>query len=197
MTELVTSRHRNLAPWPKDALRIAFGVIWALDAALKWTPGFRSGYLSYLTDGAKGQPAWLHPWFSFWIDSQRPHPVFFAYLAAAVETLIAAALILGVARKLTYIAAAVFSFLIWSTAEGFGGPYTAGSTDVGASVIYVVVFLGLLALSYYTGSSRHSVDYWLEGRISWWWKLAEVRRPAAIGHVSGPPPPPPSPKLGG
>jgi hypothetical protein len=46
---------------------------------------------------------------------------------------VAAALIFGFARKSTYIAAAVFSLLIWSTAEGFGGPYTAGSTDVGAS----------------------------------------------------------------
>ncbi len=195
MTELVTSRRRFIAPWPKTALRIAFGVIWAIDAALKWTPGFRSGYLSYLTDAANGQPAWLHPWFSFWIDLQRPHPDFFAYLAAAIETLIAAALILGLARKLTYIAAAVFSFLIWSTAEGFGGPYTAGSTDVGASIIYVVVFLGLLALSAYTGPAGYSVDYWLEGRISWWWKLAEVRRPADVVHVSGSAPP--SPKPGG
>ncbi|MDQ6726825.1 MAG: DoxX family protein [Actinomycetota bacterium] len=163
-------------------------MIWAIDAALKWTPGFRSGYLGYLTDAAKGQPAWLHPWFSFWINTQQSHPDFFAYLAASVETLIAAALILGVARKVTYSAAAVFSLLIWSTAEGFGGPYTAGSTDVGASIIYVVVFLGLLALSAYTGPARYTVDYWLEGRISWWWRLAEVRRPADIGDVTGPPP---------
>jgi hypothetical protein len=98
-------------------------------------------------------------------------------VVAAVETLIATALIFGFARKSTYIAAAVFSLLIWSTAEGFGGPYTAGSTDVGASIIYVVVFLGLLALNAYTGTSQYSVDRWLERRISWWWRLAEVRRP--------------------
>ena len=73
--------------------------------------------------------------------------IFFVYLVATVEALIAAALILGFARKITYVSAAGFSFLIWSTAEGFGGPYTAGSTDVGASIIYVVVFLGLLALN--------------------------------------------------
>ncbi len=33
--------------------------------------------------------------------------------------------------------------VIWSTAEGFGGPYTAGSTDIGAAIIYVLVFLAL------------------------------------------------------
>ena len=94
-----------------------------------------------------------------------------------METLIATALIFGFARKSTYIAAAVFSLLIWSTAEGFGGPYTAGSTDGGASIIYVVVFLGLLALNAYTGPSWYSVDRWLERRVSWSWRLAEVRRP--------------------
>jgi hypothetical protein len=34
----------------------------------------------------------------------------------------------------------VFSLLIWSVAEGFGGPHTSGATDIGTSVIYVVVF---------------------------------------------------------
>jgi nitrite reductase (NO-forming) len=94
-----------------------------------------------------------------------------------VETLIAAALILGFARKSTYIAAAVFSLMIWSTAEGFGGPYTPGATDVGTSIIYVIAFLGLLALNAYAGPSRYSVDRWLERRVSWWWMVAEVRRP--------------------
>jgi hypothetical protein len=41
-----------------------------------------------------------------------------------------------------------------------------------------VVFAGLLALSYYCGTARYSVDYYLEQRVSWWWRLAEPRRPA-------------------
>ena len=35
------------------------------------------------------------------------------------------------------------SLVIWSTAEGFGGPYAPGSTDIGAAIIYLVVFLAL------------------------------------------------------
>lgn len=180
-----TSQQRCLPAWPKDALRIAFGVIWAVDAALKWTPGFRAGYLGDLTGAAKGQPGWLQPWFHFWISLQHPTTLF-VYLVAVVETLIAAALILGFARKLTYISAAVFSFLIWSTAEGFGGPYTAGSADVGTSIIYVVVFLGLLALSAYAGPARYSVDHWLEQRLSWWWRLAEVHHRVAAHTADAP-----------
>ena len=164
--------------WPKDALRITFGVIWLIDATLKWLPGFRAGYMSTIMGEAQSQPGWLQPWFHFWIRLQHPDAMFLAYLVAVVETLIALALIAGFARKLTYLAAIVFSLLIWATAEGFGGPYTAGAADIGTAVIYAVVFAGLLTLSYYAGPARFSADYDLEKKISWWWRVAETRRPA-------------------
>ena len=160
--------------WPKAAVRVGFGIIWAIDAGLKWRTSFRAGYLGMLSDASKGQASWLHPWFTFWIDLQRPHVDLFAYLVAALETMIAVALILGFARKVTYITGAVFSLLIWSTAEGFGGPYTAQSTDVGTAVIYALVFLALLAISAQFGPSRYSVDWYLERRYSWWHRVAEV-----------------------
>ena len=155
-------------------MRIGFGVIWLIDAALKWQPGFRHNYMSQLMGQADGQPGWLHWWFRFWINLQHPHPYVWAYLAAVVETLIALALIFGFARKLTYIGAILFSLLIWSTAEGFGGPYTAHSTDVGTAIIYAAVFAALLALNYEAGPSRFSVDYLIEQRVPWWHRIAEV-----------------------
>ena len=166
------------SPWPKDALRIAFGVIWLIDATLKWLPGFRAGYMSVIMGEAQGQPGWLKPWFSFWIRIQHPDAMFLAYLVAVIETLIALALITGLARKLTYTAAILFSLLIWATAEGFGGPYTSGASDIGTAVIYAVVFAALLALSYYSGPGRLSADRYLEQHVSWWWRVAEIRRPA-------------------
>ncbi len=155
-----------------------FGVIWLIDAVLKWLPGFRADYMSTIMGQADGQPGWLKGWFDFWIRLQHPQATFFAYLVAVAETLIAVALIAGFARKLTYSAAIVFSLLIWATAEGFGGPYTSGAADIGTAVIYAVVFAALLALSYYAGPARYSADYYLEQKISWWWWLAELRRPA-------------------
>ena len=169
---------RPCSAWPKDALRIGFGLIWLVDAALKWLPGFRAGYMDTIMGEASGQPGWLKPWFHFWITVQHPDAASFAWLVAVAETLIAVALIAGFARKITYISAAIFSVLIWATAEGFGGPYTSGASDIGTAVIYAVVFAGLLALSYYTGPSRYTADYYLEQKYSWWWKLAELRRPA-------------------
>lgn len=46
------------------------------------------------------------------------------------------------------------------------------------------MFAGLLALSYYSGTSRYSADYYLEKKITWWWRLAEVRLPDAPAPVS-------------
>ena len=165
-------------PWPKDALRVSFGIIWLIDAVLKWLPGFRAGYMGAIMGEAQGQPGWLRPRFDIWINFQHPRVTFFAYLVAVTETLIALALIAGFARKLTYGAAIVFSLLIWATAEGFGGPYTSGAADIGTAIIYAVVFAALLALSYYAGPSRYSADYYIEKKVSWWWKVAEMRRPA-------------------
>jgi nitrite reductase (NO-forming) len=171
---------RPYAQWPKTLVRITSGVIWLIDATLKWLPGFRDGYADALREGADGQPTWLQGWFNFWINLREPRTTFFAYLVAIVETLIAVAVFFGFARKQTYLAAIVFSLLIWSTAEGFGGPYTAGSSNIGTAIMYALVFAALLCLSYYEGPPRLSVDHYLERHISWWHRIAEVgpRRPA-------------------
>ena len=54
-----TAESRCGPVWPKDALRIAFGTIWLIDAVLKWLPGFRSNYMSTIMGSRDGQPAWL------------------------------------------------------------------------------------------------------------------------------------------
>jgi hypothetical protein len=41
----------------------------------------------------------------------------------------------------------LLAVVIWSTAEGMGGPYQAGSTDIGAAIIHVLVFAGLFLSS--------------------------------------------------
>src|SRR5215469_17893708 len=204
MAQQTAASGRYAPAWPKDALRIGFGIIWLIDAVLKWLPGFKDSYMSTIMGIKAGQPGWLQPWFQFWISLQHPAATFFWALVATCETLIALALIFGFARKLTYCAAIVFSLLIWSTAEGFGGPYTSGASDIGTAVIYAVVFAGLLALSYYAGPARYSADYYLEKKISWWWRLAELRRPVpdeAPAQAEVPAPaslvPPPAPPAEG
>jgi nitrite reductase (NO-forming) len=153
-------------------LRIIFGVIWAIDAAFKWQPAFRSGFLDQIKSAADGQPDWLHGWFNFWIHLLSHNPHLFAIMVTIIETLIALALILGIARRTTYLAAAVFSLLIWSVAEGFGGPYSATSTDIGTGIIYSVVFFSLYGLDRMATRSSWSLDNYIVKSLPWWALIA-------------------------
>lgn len=153
-------------------LRIIFGLIWAIDAAFKWRPSFKSGFLDQIKSAADGQPHWLNGWFNFWIHLISHNPHLFAVLVMITETLIALALIFGVARRVTYLSAAVFSLLIWSVAEGFGGPYSATSTDIGTGIIYAVVFFSLYGLDRLSVHSSWSLDNYIVKRLPWWAVLA-------------------------
>ncbi len=158
----------------KDAFRIGFGVIWLIDAGFKWQSGFAHGFKGMINAAAQGQPSWLHWFFTLSHDAFTPHPYAWAYAVAVIETLIGLALVLGFARKATYIVTVITGLVIWGVAEGFGGPYNSGSTDIGTACIYALVALGLLALNREAGPSHFSVDYLLERRIGWWHRVAEV-----------------------
>lgn len=184
-TDARTARRNSAASHlPRTLLRVGFGVVWLVDAVMKWLPGFRAAYMDAVMGEGDGQPGWLEPWFRFWSAVQHPRATAFEYLVAVIETLIAVAVILGFARKLTYSAAIVFSLLIWGIAEGFGGPYTSGAADVGTALIYAIVFAALLLFSYYDGLAPWSVDVLLERKISWWHRIAETGHPAATASVS-------------
>jgi uncharacterized membrane protein YphA (DoxX/SURF4 family) len=124
-------------------LRIVFGLVWAVDAWFKWQPDFIRNFESYLTGAVEGQPPAVHAWVDFWVRVINVNPHVFAYLVAIGETAVAIGLIFGLLSNLTTIVGILLSVVIWSTAEGFGGPYTAGSTDIGAAIIYVLVFAAL------------------------------------------------------
>ena len=179
----------SIPTWPKAAVRISFGVVLAIDAFFKWRIGFHRTFVDVIKEAGEGQPSWLHWWFKFWLDTVTPHHHVWAYSIAAIETLLAVALILGFARKTTYIVTALVSLGIWSVAEGFGGPYTATSTDVGAAIMYSFVAVSLLVLSLQCGPSRYSVDYYIEKRVSWWHWIAEFgahNHPVPIENPSTP-----------
>lgn len=134
------------AGWRRRAfgvLRILFGVVWAIDAAFKWQPSFITGFTSYLTGALSGQPPAVKAWISFWIDIVKVDPNVFAHVVAGAETALAIALILGLFSNLADLGGMLLCLVVWSTAEGLGGPYTAGSTDIGTAIIYVFVFAAL------------------------------------------------------
>lgn len=176
--------------WPamtRTALRVAFGLIWVANAAFTWTSGFAVHYVGYLHNAAQGQPAWSAWWFNFWIALVTPHAGLFVWLTRLIETALALALVLGIARKTVYVLGALFSLLVWSTAEGFGGPYTVGATNMGSGIVYVLVFITLIVINSRSGSSPYSLDFYIEKAWPGWRGISEWRSdplPATVHPVS-------------
>lgn len=124
-------------------VRILFGCVWGVDAYFKWQPMFRNNFISYLTNAAQGQPVFVQMWITLWVHGAGVNPHLFAIIVALGETAIALGLILGLFTKGAHLGGMAMSLVIWSTAEGFGGPYLAGSTDIGAAIIYFILHLAL------------------------------------------------------
>jgi uncharacterized membrane protein YphA (DoxX/SURF4 family) len=168
------------APAPNSALptailRIVLGLAWTANATLKWFPAFGAAFLPMLTGASQDQPGFLKPWFNLVtaVASDGRAPLL-ALGSAVIETYLAVALLTGFARKTTYAVGAIYTALIWATAEGFGGPYVPGtSTDVGAAIISSLLFLMLLINDAGVGFSRLSLDSVLERRVPGWRRVAE------------------------
>ncbi|MGK2942574.1 MAG: hypothetical protein ACSLFJ_12990 [Immundisolibacter sp.] len=85
----------------------------------------------------------MKAWIGFWIHIVKVDPHVFALIVAASETALAAALILGLFSDLADMGSVLLTLVNWSTAEGFGGPYKAGSADIGTAIICSFVFVAL------------------------------------------------------
>jgi thiosulfate dehydrogenase [quinone] large subunit len=125
-------------------LRIIFGIVWAIDAMLKWTPEIRSHIIDVLTHAQAGQSVWEADWINIWVQVASINPYAFGTLIAVIETMLALSLITGVFSRAALYCGAVFAFLIWSVPQGFGGPYTGGSTDVDSGIVYLLLFMALI-----------------------------------------------------
>lgn len=165
-----------------SAVRATFGLIWAINAFLTWRPEFAAHYVGYLQNAALGQPKWLLPWFNMWIGLVTPAAGIFIWLTRIIETLIAIGLLFGLARKWTFIVGGLFSLLIWSTAEGFGGPYATGVANLGPALVYVLLFAALLIFEQVLGKTPYSMDYYIEQRFPRWRRVAEWAPQGVLEH---------------
>ena len=143
--------------------RIIFGLVYAVAATLKWQPQFQNTFVQQISAVGDGQPAPIQAWISFWTHLISINPLLFARIEATTETAIAVFLIFGIFSNLTYIVGIFLSLGIWSTAEGFGGPYIPGhSTDIGTAFPYAILFAVLLFLS---AGRYYGIDQWLTAKL--------------------------------
>jgi nitrite reductase (NO-forming) len=136
-----------------------------------------SDVVNLVQSAGQGQPDWLAGWFNFWSSFVSANPSFILYSVGALELLLGFVLVLGFMRKVTYFGGIILSLIIWSIDEGFGGPYGPGSTDIGAAIIYVFVFLALLIIDSSSVTGRYSLDAIIERKTKWWSELAGFGEP--------------------
>jgi uncharacterized membrane protein YphA (DoxX/SURF4 family) len=149
-------------------LRIGFGMVWLLDAVLKFNPTFYNGMLEIIKANDGGNPAWLDAWYNFWFTFLGSAPHFFTIVVIVLECFIAFSLLFGFTRKVTYLVGIVFSFLLWSVAEGFGGVFIGGETDPNAGIIYCLLFGLLFIVDTGAVRAKLALDNLLEKHLSWW-----------------------------
>lgn len=139
-------------------VRILFGALWGIDAALKWMPGFVQGQTlaDELGKASSVTTPGEHQWLQLWSSVGLADPSLFAHAIAVVETVVAVLVIAGLFTRTALIAATLLALGIWTGAEGMHMPwFSPGQTDLGPSVGYVFAGLGLL----FAGSARvWSVD---------------------------------------
>ncbi len=158
-------------------LRISFGIIFIADSLLKlMIPD--SAYLikENVLTGAYGAWYFVYPWVSFWANFTANNVNFFVMFAIAVEFLIGLFLILGFLKKYVYIGGAIYSIAIWVTIGQFGGPYIAGVLNIGATPIYLLLFIMLIMIEKQFPTDNFSIDALISKKIRISEKILSFKR---------------------
>lgn len=131
--------------------RVAFALLWAYDAALKFQPYFLGHYLDYLTTAQNnaGPATWQGAYLQLWIAaSQALGPTVVAALVALAEAAIALGLLLGRGLRVLGPVGIGLSLVIFSTAEGWGGPYSLGAASDMPMRLFGIAIIYTIALGY-------------------------------------------------
>jgi nitrite reductase (NO-forming) len=156
-----------------SALRISLGILWAILAAETWSGSFLVHVQHYHEAVFQNPPGWLLPWFGTWVSLITPYPELFVGLARFFTTLIAIFLLIGFARKTTYIFGILFTLPLWTLMEGYENTNALGAINLGAAITYILVFLSLILIERLDGTTPYSVDYYIGHSWSGWRHVSE------------------------
>lgn len=159
----------------RTVIRVLFGFAWLLAGIYKFQPGMSDTFISVVNDSIGMSPPILVPWASLWAGQVAANPGFYVSMIGILELSIGLAVIFGFMRKIAYVGGALLMIVIWSVGEGYGGVFMPGATDIGGAVMYAYISALFLLMQAEFGTSRYSLDYYIEKRLKWWKKLAEVK----------------------
>lgn len=151
--------HHTTRVW-MDAARVMFGFLWAWDAFFKLHPYFITHMVAFISGAEAGQPGWIVAYQQAWVAViTHTSPLLMGIMSAFTEVALAWSLLTGKLMRIFLPIGFVFSLMIWSTAEGFGGPYGNGSTGTpgnmfGNAVIYALIFAYFMVLYGQRGSYK-------------------------------------------
>ena len=131
--------------------RVAFGLLWAYDAVLKFQPYFLAHYLDYLAAAQKdvGAGSWRGAYDGMWIAlSTALGPRTVAVLVGLTEAAVAAALISGRGLRVFGPIGIGLALAVWTTAEEMGGPFSLGVATMMPMALLGTAILYVLALGY-------------------------------------------------
>jgi hypothetical protein len=146
----------QIRPVAWRAATLLFALLWVFIATLKWAPYFLTHFMEQLTPAVDGQPGWVAAYINAVIAIVRGiGPELVAVIVAVVETLLALSLLFGAFLTYSIPLGFLYCFAVWSSAEGFGGPYGPGGTGVrgdvlGNALLYMIIFL-FLAVAHQAG----------------------------------------------
>lgn len=177
-----------------------FGLVLGIDAALAFYPQTPFWFSESVLAASIGQPSWLSGWFAFWVVQSQQYAALDVGVVTFLEIALCVSLVVGFLRKIAYVGGMGLTLFIWAVPNGFGGPYTVGTFDVGMGVIYAIAFLFLLVLDADPSANVGTVDAWIERRWPRWSRWAEVSTSIFSRSVRTPPRPrsvlsePPAPR---
>lgn len=137
--------HHETIVW-MHAVRVMFGFLWAWDALFKLHPYFITHIVELIAGAESGQPSWIAAYLHVWVAIMtHTSPLFFGIVSAIAEVAIAWSLLSGRMLRIFLPVGFAYSLMIWSIAEGFGGPYGSGTIGMagnmfGNAVIYAIIF---------------------------------------------------------
>ena len=131
--------------------RVAFGLLWAYDAVLKFQPYFLGHYLDYLATAQKdvGAGSLRGAYDGMWIAlSTALGPRTVAVVVGLTEAAVAAALVSGRGLRVFGPIGIGLALVVWTTAEEMGGPFSLGVATMMPMALLGTAILYALALGY-------------------------------------------------
>ncbi len=153
---------------------VGLGLLWGIAGVSMFQNQFYLHLPDLIRTASQGSPSFLSGWFQFWVFATSLGSQPAVYAAGIFQIALAAALLVGFARKIAYFAGLFAAVFLWIVPEAFGGPFVLGAFSLGPGIVYAIGLLALIALNATYGADRFTLDGLIERRFPAWARLAEI-----------------------